>query len=127
MIEKQIISSLLDNDLYTFTVGQVAFKLFSTVQVRYQFINRGKTPFPEKFLDELNHQLKLMKNLRFTQLELNWIKSLGYISDEYLKWLSDYQFDPSELVINQNGGELTIIIKGSWMRTIMWEVPFLAT
>lgn len=126
MIEERIISSLLDNDFYTLTVGQVAFKSFPTLNVQYQFINRNGTPFPDGFINELNHQLELMKGLRFTQPELDWLKFLGYFSDEYLKWLSEYQFNPSELTINQNNGILTIIINGSWVRTIMWEVPLLS-
>ncbi len=126
MIEERIISSLLDNDLYTLTVGQVAFKLFPSIQVEYQFINRGKTPFPPNFIYELNHQLELMKTLSFVQSEIDWLKSLGYISDEYLRWLKNYKFDPLELNITQNGNDLTIKVNGYWLRTIMWEVPLLA-
>lgn len=127
IVTDSIIKSLLDSDLYTLTVGQVAFNLFPNVQVEYKFINRNETYFNFAFDTELKHQLELLKNLKFTPLELDWLKSTGHFSDEYLKWLSDYQFDPNELIINQENGTLSIKIKGSWIRTIMWEVPLLAT
>jgi nicotinate phosphoribosyltransferase len=126
IVDTPIISSLLDNDLYTFTVGQVAFKLFPSLEVEYQFINRGHTPFPDDFSDELKHQLHLMEGLQLNYSELTWLRSLGYIQNDYIDWLSYFRFDPSELTINQVGGELSIKIRGSWIRAIMWEVPLLA-
>jgi len=125
-VKDQVITSLIDNDLYTFTVGQIAFNSFPSAKVKYKFINRGKTNFPKNFAKEIRHQLKLMSKLRFTQYENVYLKSLGYFTDEYLTWLSHYQFNPNELVIKQNGGNLTIEICGIWVRTIMWEVPLLA-
>ena len=126
MIETPIITSLLDQDLYTLTVGQVAFKSFSTSRTQYQFINRNHTDVPSCFIDELNHQLELMSNIQLTTPEFEWLKSLGYFHENYLNWLSDYRFDPSELIIKQVNKTLTIEICGDWMRSIMFEVPLLA-
>ena len=69
MIETLIIKSILDNDLYTLTVGQVAFQHFPGAVVKYQFINRGKTQFPEGFADELQNQLQMMKSLQLSKEE----------------------------------------------------------
>ena len=126
MIKEPIIQSLIDQDLYTLTVGQVAFKLFPAAEVEYQFINRNHTPFPNGFVNELVHQVELMKNLRLSHSELLWLKSLGYLQNNYLDWLFNFRFNSTELSIYQMGNELSIKIKGSWLRAIMWEVPLLA-
>lgn len=44
-----IIKSLIDSDLYKLTMQQAVCKLFPRVKVKYKFINRGKTQFPEGF------------------------------------------------------------------------------
>lgn len=126
IINEPLIKSILDQDLYTFTVGQIAFKKFPTARVKYQFINRGKTPFPDGFADELRHQLMCMNSLYLTSDELNYLKSLGYLEEDYLKWLNEYRFNPMEVTVDQIGYELTIGIDGLWMNTVMWEVPILA-
>jgi nicotinate phosphoribosyltransferase len=37
-----------------------------------------------------------------------------------------YRFDPGEVVVQQDGGNLTVFIKGRWFRTIFWEVRLMA-
>ena len=107
-----LVRSLLDNDLYTFTVGQVAWNLYSNVDVEYSFINRGQTPFPPNFDKELKNQIKLLAHLRFSQDELNYLSSNVPLKYEYINWLNHYQLDPNEISITQVGGELKITIKG---------------
>lgn len=121
-----IIKSLLDNDLYTFTVGQVAFKLFPTARVKYKFINRSKTKFPDNFVEELKHQLQLMQNLRLQNSEYAYMNSLGHFSFAYLKFLSEYRYNPEQLTISNVDGNLEVEFEGLWIDMIMWEVPFLA-
>ena len=121
-----IIKSVLDQDLYSFTVGQVAFKEFPTARVTYEFINRGKTQFPEGFADELKRQVKIMSLLAMNNDEYDYMDALGFFSYDYLQFLKQFRFDPAELDIIQEGGELTVIFTGLWESAIMWEVPFLA-
>jgi nicotinate phosphoribosyltransferase len=124
---RPIITSLLDNDLYTFTVGQVVHKLFPTAQVKYQFINRSKTAFPKGFADKLREQLQCMKSLFLSYDERKWLEARQLFSPEYLDFLSDYRFNPDEItIIEDDNGNLTAEFTGTWVNLIMWEVPFLA-
>jgi len=43
-----------------------------------------------------------------------------------LAWLQEYAFDPAEVSLTDNEGELEISVRGSWKNTILWEVPLLA-
>ena len=126
MIETPIIKSILDQDLYSFTVGQVAFQHFPGAVVKYQFINRGKTQFPEGFADELQNQLQMMKSLQLSKEESGWLLNLKYLSGLYIHYLSNYRFDPDQITIKQTGGDLSAEFQGDWASLIMWEVPFLA-
>jgi nicotinate phosphoribosyltransferase len=120
-----IIKSILDNDLYTFTVGQVAFKEFPNARVTYEFINRGKTQFPDGFADELFRQVKFMSELRLAQGEYEYMDGMDLFGYDYLQFLRRFRFDPSELDIHQDGGDLSVLFNGKWVSAIMWEVPFL--
>jgi len=126
--EYPIIASLLDNDLYTLTVGQLVFHDFPTAIVTYDFFNRGKTPFPKGFAEELQRRLAYLPiGLRLTPEEQAWLNTtIPFLRRTYIEWLSSYRFDPSEVAITQNGGELKVHIKGYWYRTIFWEVVLMA-
>lgn len=102
-------------------------KLFPRAKVRFQFINRGKTPFPEGFAEQLRKEVHQMSLLQLTADEKNFLAERCYYLDPtYLDFLAGYKYDPSEVGIVQNGGELNISIEGYWYRTIMWEVPLMA-
>lgn len=121
-----VISSVLDTDLYKFTMGQVVFNHFPDVQAQYTFINRNKTPFPDDFERYLRQQIWELSWMRLSDDEFDWFKSLPYIKPTYAEWVRGYRFDPKEVKIHQSGGELHITVEGPWYRTILWEVPLMA-
>lgn len=122
-----MIISILDTDLYKLSMQQAVVKLFPHAKVRYSFINRGKTKFPEGFDKELRQKLQIMGGLFLTKLEKNFLeKKCPYLDPTYLDFLSGYRFDPSEVGIIQKNGNLDITIEGYWYKTILWEVPLMA-
>jgi nicotinate phosphoribosyltransferase len=126
--EVGIIKSILDNDLYKFTQQQAVVELYQRESVKYDFINRGKTTFPDKFDLRLRQELKMMEQLFLKESESNFLtKKCGrYLKPTYIDLLKSYRYDSSEIEITQNSGELAITITGYWYRTILWEVPLLA-
>ena len=125
-IELPIITSILDNDLYTLTVGQLVFHDFPEAIVAFDFFNRGKTDFPVGFADALREQLVHLSKLRLTAEEQTWLHTIPFLRRTYIEWLSSYQLDPHEVTITQEGGILKIHISGYWYRTIFWEVCLMA-
>ena len=122
-----IINSLLDTDWYKYSMGQVVFRQFPSVNVRYEFINRGKTPFPPGFQEELRRQIEHLSTVRMRPEEHEWLKTCSrYMKRTYIDWLRNYTFDPREVTIGQENGALSVIVEGAWYRTILWEVPLLA-
>lgn len=125
-IERPIITSMLDDDLYKINMGSVAFHLFPRAEVEYTFFNRGKTQFPEGFDKELQHQVNLLSKLALTDDEEAWLKNIPYIRPTYVEWLKGYRMNPKEISIKQVGGSLYVTIRGSWYRIIFWEVKLMA-
>lgn len=124
-----IIRSIIDNDLYKFTQQQAVVELFQREWVRYNFINRGKTIFPDGFDVKLRQELKNMEQLALTSQESDFLtrKCGDFLKPTYIDFLRSYRYDASEIGITQNHkGELTVTIEGYWYKTILWEVPLMA-
>ena len=120
-----IIESLLDTDLYKFTMGQVVLHQFPEAIVEYTFKCRTKgidlVPYKKEIEQEINH----LCTLRLKEDEIKFLKKLGYIKESFLEFLRLLQLKRSEVQIRiKNGFELTIT--GPWMTTIYFEVPILA-
>ena len=125
--ETGIIRSILDNDLYKFTQQQAVCKLFPRVKVKYKFINRGGTQFPEGFASELRKEVAKMANLSLTKEERVFLKTkVRFLDEVYVDFLSGYKFDPSEVGIIQTGEKLEVDFEGYWYKSILWEVPMMS-
>ena len=121
------LSSILDNDFYKFTMQHAVIKLFPKAKVRYASINRGKHEFPRHFAELLRKAVDAMIHLKLTLAEKKFLAdNCPYLDPTYLDFLQGYQYDPTEVTIEQEGSELKVIIEGYWYRTILWEVPLMA-
>lgn len=102
-------------------------KHFARARVRYEFINRGKTDFPDGFAEKLREIVFNMANLSLGDFEKEYLnKELHYLDPTYVDFLKGYRYNPSEVGIVQRNGELFVSVEGYWYRTILWEVPLMA-
>ncbi|MDR1055158.1 MAG: nicotinate phosphoribosyltransferase [Prevotellaceae bacterium] len=122
-----IIQHFTDNDLYKFSTMLAIQKLYPNTVVRYQFFNRGESLFPEGFAEALRKEVNSMSSLYLTRSEKQYITKRCYFFDPvFIDFLEGYRFDPSEVHIEQNGGELKVYVEGYWYRTVLWEVVLMA-
>jgi len=124
-----LITSLLDNDLYKFTMMQGAWRQYRDLVVEYNFTNRGQTPFPKVFAEALRWQISEVAKLQLTAEEFNWLKTnehTQFFRPEFVEFLRTFKLRAKDVKVTQRGGELSLRIKGPWFRTILWEVPLLA-
>ncbi|MFM7131132.1 MAG: nicotinate phosphoribosyltransferase, partial [bacterium] len=123
-----IIRSILDNDLYKFSMQKAVLAYRQRVPVAYVFVNRrpeGK--FNSSFAKALADELDAMRWLTLEKCQMAWLtKNLPWLGDDYLEYLNNFRFDPADLQWNVDSGELHLTIEGSWERTILWEVPLMA-
>ena len=82
------ITSLLDTDLYKFTMGQVMFHRHTDLTGGYLFKcrNRG-IDFTDEMCEEINAQIDHLCTLTFTDEELDYLDSLRFIKHDYVEFL----------------------------------------
>lgn len=121
------IQSILDNDLYKFTMQHAVVQLFPRALARFSFVNRDGRAFPPGFDQALRAAVQQMEQLALTAHEKQFLaRACYYLPPTYLDFLSGYRYDASEVRIQQVGEQLRVDIEGYWYRTILWEVPLMA-
>ena len=126
---KAIIRSILDSDLYKFSMMFWVIEHYPEAYVTYTFNNRNKSMvFNQDAVDEIKNQIQLMSELKLTDNEYDWMKkNLPFLPVSYRQYLAAYHFNPKQIEITlQPSGELDIFVKGKWRDTILWEVPLMA-
>ncbi len=122
-----ILNHFTDNDLYKFTTMNAIQKLYPEAMVRYSFIDRGETKFPDGFAGELRKEVDRFAEIALSKNEVQFLISRCYYFDHvFIDLLKGYRYDPGEVKIEQQGSKLKIEIEGLWYRTVLWEVPLLA-
>ena len=86
-----IINSLLDQDLYTFTVGQIALRQFPGMNVEYEFKCRNKANWTNEIVDEIQREIDNFCSLRFNQDEIDYLQTIRFLKKDYLDFLELYQ------------------------------------
>lgn len=127
-MSKLIAQSFLDNDAYKFSMGDIARK-WPNAMVTYKYTNRQKDYVcADGFADALREQVEMMSSLVLTPEEFEFMRvNMPWLKLDYLEWLRQFRYDPSQVSISQQDGKLNVSINGPWYKTIYWEVPLLYT
>lgn len=120
--------ALSDTDLYKLTMQMAICMLYPRVKARYTFINRDKREFPEGFAQRLQEIVDSYRGHQLTADEkLFMLSKCYYLTPQYIDFLMGYRYDPREVHISQEGPNLSVTVEGYWYRTVLWEVPLMAT
>ncbi|KAM0753349.1 nicotinate phosphoribosyltransferase [Meredithblackwellia eburnea MCA 4105] len=134
------ITSILDTDLYKLTMQQAVLQHYPTALVSYRFTNRGNNSINKPAFEAIKEAVAHLGTLSLTSEERTWLESkCPYFTPTYLDFLQSFTLNPMEevhLVFEPEGettdaegnqiGKLSIEIKGSWVGTILYEVPLMA-
>ena len=136
-----IITSLLETDLYKFSMGQAIFHQFPGYKTTWTFKCRNKdVRFTSEMIDEIKHQLQEYCKLRFTEDELSYLENIGarrdaagnivkrgWIKGSYIDFLRIWRprYEDFEITDKAECG-LSIEARGTWLNTSMYEIPTLA-
>jgi nicotinate phosphoribosyltransferase len=123
-----IIESLLDTDLYKFTMMQVVLHHFPGAQVEYRFKCRTPGVDLRPDLDAIHAEVAQLCTLRFRDEELRYLRGLRFMKSDFVDFLGLFQFNTKYIAIGpaQAPGEIEITIRGPWLHTILYEIPVLA-
>lgn len=125
---EQIIKSLLETDMYKFSMGQAIYHQFSDYKTTWNFKCRNKDViFTPAMVKEIRRQIKLYCNLRFTEDELTYLDSIKWIKGSYVDFLRLWQPRYEDFNISSDAEcGLSIETTGTWLNTSMYEIPTLA-
>lgn len=124
---EQIIKSLLENDLYKFSMGQAIYHQFSDYKTTWSFKCRNKdVKFNEETVEEIKRQIKLYCDLRFKEDELEYLNGIRWIKGSYVDFLRLWKPRYDDFRFELHDGELQIETFGTWLNTSMYEIPTLA-
>lgn len=124
-----MIRSILDNDLYKFTMQMAVLELFPDAVAEYRFTNRGTQRFTEDYVRELRRVIdEDISALALRENEYQWLKEkCPYFKPMYLEHLKNYRFDPSQVSVGLTADmDLDLRIRGPWHQAILWEIVLMA-
>ena len=125
---KPIIVSLLDTDLYKFNMNQVIFHYHTNLTGEYVFKCRNKNViFTKEMLNEINEQIDYLATLRFTDDELNYLRSIRYLKNDYIEFLRLWHPLRNYVTTGlSQSGELFIKVNGPLFSAMQFEIYLLS-
>lgn len=123
-----IVKSLLENDMYKFSMGQAIYHQFSDYKTTWTFKCRNKdVHFTEEMVEEIKRQIQAYCTLRFQEEELEYLSKIIWIKSSYVDFLRIWKprYEDFEITTDAECG-LSIETKGTWLNTSMYEIPTLA-
>ena len=131
-----IITSLLDTDLYKFTMMQVVLHQFPGAQVEYRFKCRNADVDPATgqatralapLVNEIRDEIRSLCSLHFHDAELAYLQSLRFIKSDFVDFLGLFKLNEKYITVTPlPSGDIDILIRGPWLHTILFEIPVLA-
>ncbi|MDQ0024001.1 nicotinate phosphoribosyltransferase [Variovorax paradoxus] len=122
-----IIQSLLDTDLYKFTMWQAMLHSHPQTQAEYSFVCRNQPTYPlAELLADVNEQLDHLCTLRFAPSELAYLRGLRYIKSDFVDFLRIFSFQREFITATAEGDVLRIQAVGPQVHTMAFEIFVLA-
>ena len=121
-----IITSLLDTDLYKFTMMQVVLHQFPGAEVEYRFKCRNAANLAP-YVSEIREEIRGLCSLRFQDAELAYLKAMRFIKPDFIDFLGIFKLNEKYVTVTAlPTGEIDVSIKGPWLHTILFEIPVLS-
>lgn len=126
-----MIKSILDTDLYKFSMSYAYFTLYPLAEGTFSFTDRNKEDWSNEpeFIKELTDAFNNLANLALTDTEKEYcIKNISYIPQIYWEWLSTFRFEPSKLHYGlDKNGVFYCDVTDTMMKVTLYEIAVLAT
>ena len=122
-----LINSLLDTDLYKFTMWQTMLHGHPQAQAQYSFVCRNASAYPlAELLPQVNEQLDHLCTLSFTEGELDYLGGLRYIKSDFVDFLRLFRFQRRFIRASAEDGQLRIVAEGPQVHVMGFEIYVLA-
>lgn len=124
---EHVITSLLDTDLYKYTMWQTMLHRFPQTQAEYSFVCRNQPAYPlAELLPQVNAELDALCALSFREDELAYIGGLRYIKSDFVDFLRIFRFQRNFIEARAEGAHLRIVARGPQVHVMAFEIFVLA-
>ncbi len=118
-----IVTSLLENDLYKFTMWQALLHSHPDAQAEYAFVCRNKPVFPlAELKEEVEAEIDHLCSLTFRQDELYYLRGLRFIKSDFVDFLSVFRFQGRFLEVAAEGERLVVRARGPLVHVMGFEI-----
>ena len=119
-----IVISLLDTDLYKFNMDQVIFHKHTDLCGQYYFKCRNKDiVFTPEMVQEINEQIDHLCTLSFKKEELDYLRSIRFIKNDYVEFLRLWHPIRDYVSVNlSDNGELSVVVDGPLFSAMQFEI-----
>lgn len=126
-LSRPVIRSLLETDLYKFSMLQAILHAYPMNTAEYRFVCRNTPAFPlAELANAVNAQLDHLCSLRFTPDELDYLAERRYIKPDFIQFLRIFQLHRPFIQARADGQTLEIIAKGPQIHVMLFEIYVLA-
>jgi nicotinate phosphoribosyltransferase len=124
---RPVITSLLDTDLYKFTMWQTMLHRHPQTQAEYTFVCRNEPAYPlAELLGDVNRELDHLCALKFRPEELGYIGSMRFMRSDFVDFLRIFHFQREFISARAEGDRLEIIASGPQVHVMAFEIYVLA-
>jgi nicotinate phosphoribosyltransferase len=122
-----VIHSLLDTDLYKFTMWQTMLHRHPSTQAEYTFVCRNEPGYPlAELVDEVNAQLDHLCGLNFSVDDLAYLGGLRFMRSDFIDFLRIFHFQREFISARAVGEKLEIVANGPQVHVMAFEIYVLA-
>ena len=104
---------------------QLVLHAYPSANAKYQLISRRKPLDLASLSRQIETEIDHLCSIRFHAKELDYLAKLPYFKQDFIDFLQDFQLKRSYIEVKYQP-EFSIVIKGPWLQTILFEVPLLA-
>ena len=122
-----VINSLLETDLYKFTMWQTMLHRHPQTQAEYTFVCRNESAYPlAELAGDVSRELDRLCELSFKADELAYLGGLRFIKSDFVDFLRIFRFQRDFIEVNTNGPTLEVIARGPQVHVMGFEIYVLA-
>jgi len=118
---KHVINSLLDTDFYKLTMLSVMFHRYTNVHSKYRFKCRSDIDLLP-YADEISEEIDKLCTVRFTNEELEYLRTKSFFTDDFIDFLEDYKPKRKYVHIAETDGKLDIWFDGPVIQVMLFEI-----
>ena len=118
-----VFTSLLETDLYKFTMWQTMLHRYPESQSEYSFVCRNPSVYPlAELVEEVDEQLDHLCSLSFNADELGYLGGLRFIKSDFVDFLRIFRFQRDFIRVWTEGDTLRIVAEGPQVHVMAFEV-----